>query len=197
MTGTIRITGGSAKGRSLRSPKGQDVRPTGARVRQAVFDVLGARVKGARVLDLFAGAGTLGLEALSRGAAFALFVDRSAREAALVRENVALLGLSDRARVVHMDALRFLARGAPQGGPCDVVFVDPPYRAGPLSALLPALFGTDIIAPSGLAVVEHPRQAAPPAGPGWTAGRTYTYGTTAITLVYPAPSARPSARGRS
>lgn len=185
MTGTIRITGGAQRGRSLRSPEGREVRPTGARVRQAVFNVLGDRVRGARVLDLFAGAGTLGLEALSRGAAFAAFVDRAPAHAALVRENAARLGFSDRTWVGCADARRFLARRTHPGAPYDLVLVDPPYRAGLLSAVLPALFGTDIIAPSGLAVVEHAAGVPPPAGPGWSPGRTYGYGTTAITILTP------------
>jgi 16S rRNA (guanine966-N2)-methyltransferase len=187
--GEIRITGGVLRGRRLRSPKGATVRPTAARVREAVFSVLGGRVAGARVLDLYAGAGTLGLEALSRGAAFAAFVDRSKENAALVRANAAALGVSARVWVGCGDALRFLARKGPPGAPYDVAFVDPPYRAGALSAVLPALFGADIIAPAGLAVLEHPRELAVPAGPGWAAGRTYTYGTTAITLVHPTRSA--------
>lgn len=191
MTGTIRITGGSARGRSLRSPKGHDVRPTGARVRQAVFDVLGPKVKGARVLDLFAGAGTLGLEALSRGAAFAAFVDRAPAHAALVRENAARLKFMDRTWVGCADARRFLTRKCPPGAPYDMALVDPPYRAGLLAAVLPALFGTDIIASSGLAVVEHAAGSPPPAGPGWSSGRTYTYGTTAITILYPTRPAPP------
>jgi len=194
VAGAIRITGGTLRGRRVRSPKGATVRPTAARVREAVFSVLGGRVAGARVLDLYAGAGTLGLEALSRGAAFAAFVDRSRENAALVRANVAALGVEDRAWVCSGDALRFLARNAPPGAPYDVVFVDPPYRAGALSAVLPALFGADIIAPAGLAVLEHPRELAVPAGPGWAAGRTYTYGTTAITLVHPTRP-DPAARG--
>jgi 16S rRNA (guanine966-N2)-methyltransferase len=188
VAGDIRITGGTLRGRRLRSPKGGTVRPTAARVREAVFSVLGGRIAGARVLDLYAGAGTLGLEALSRGAAFAAFVDRAARNAALIRENAAALGLSDRVWVGTGEAVRFLARKSPPGAPYDVAFVDPPYRAGALAAVLPALFGADIIAAAGLAVLEHPRELAVPAGPGWAAGRTYTYGTTAITLVHPAPT---------
>jgi len=185
VAGEIRITGGVFRGRRLRSPKGHTVRPTAARVREAVFSVLGGRLAGARVLDLYAGAGTLGLEAMSRGAAFAAFLDRSAKNAALVRENAAALGLASQVWVGCGDALRFLARKGPPGAPYDVAFVDPPYRAGALGRVLPALFGADIIAPAGLAVVEHPRELAVPTGPGWAAGRTYTYGTTAITLVHP------------
>jgi len=189
--GRIRITGGTARSRALKSPRGHDVRPTAARVREAVFSILGARVAGARVLDLYAGAGTLGLEALSRGAASALFVERAARHAALIRDNLAALGLADRGRVVCADAPRLLARGAPPGAPFDVAFLDPPYRSGALTAVLPLLFGADIISPSGLVVVEHGTDEAPGAGPSWQAGRTYTYGKTAITLIRPRPAPGP------
>lgn len=189
----IRITGGAARSRAVRSPRGRDVRPTAARVREAVFSILGPRVAGARVLDLYAGAGTLGLEALSRGAASALFVERVPRHAALIRDNLAALGFSDRARVVCADAPRYLARTAPPGAPFDLAFVDPPYRSDALAAVLPLLFGADIISPSGLAVVEHGADEAPGTGPSWQAGRTYTYGKTAITLIRPGPRAAPQA----
>jgi 16S rRNA (guanine966-N2)-methyltransferase len=183
--GRIRITGGAARGRPVASPGGRDVRPTAARVREAVFSILGPRVAGARVLDLYAGAGTLGLEALSRGADFCLFVERAPRHAALIRANLEGLGLADRARVACADAPRLLARRPPPEGPFDIAFVDPPYGRGALGAVLPVLFGADIIAPAGLAVVEHETGAIPPAGLAWHSGRTYTYGKTAITLVTP------------
>jgi len=189
VSGQIRITGGAARGRALKSPTGRDVRPTAARVRAAVFNILGPKVAGARVLDLFAGAGTLGIEALSRGAREAVFVERAARHAALIRANLERLGLSGRGRVVCAEAGRFLARPGPLAGPYDLVFVDPPYGAGALGSVLPALCGADILFPSGTVVVEHGTDAPPAAGPTWRVGRTYTYGKTAITLVLPERSA--------
>lgn len=189
MSGQIRITGGSARGRALKSPPGRDVRPTAARVRAAVFNILGPKVAGARVLDLFAGVGALGIEALSRGAESVVFVERAARHAALIRANLERLGLSDRARVVCADVARFLAHPGPLAGPYDLVLLDPPYGAGAVGALLPVLCGADIICPSGTVVVEHGTDAPPAAGPLWRVGRTYTYGKTAITLVTPLKSA--------
>jgi 16S rRNA (guanine966-N2)-methyltransferase len=183
VSGRIRITGGSARSRFLRSQKGTDVRPTASRVREAIFNVLGARVADAAVLDLYAGVGTLGLEALSRGAARAVFVERAPRRAAVIRDNLEQLGLADRGRVVCADVVRYLERPGP-GAPFDLAFVDPPYRTGAVARVLPLIFRADIISDSGLVVVEHGTDEGLPEGPGWTAGRTYTYGKTAITLVH-------------
>ena len=123
----MRIIAGSARGRKLFSPEGTDVRPTTDRVKEALFSIIQFEVPGARVLDLFAGTGQLGLEALSRGAAEAVFVDDSPRSLATVKKNAALCGFGDRARFVSGDAFAYLARGE---GPFDIVFLDPPYHKG-------------------------------------------------------------------
>ena len=134
----MRIVAGEFKGRRLRAPRGMRTRPTADRVREALFSMLGD-LSGARVLDLYAGTGALGIEALSRGAASALFVERDPRAAAAIEENLRSLGLDD--PVHRQDALRFLTRGE---GTFDLVFCDPPYDsvpriAGPLAERLPAL----------------------------------------------------------
>ena len=144
----MRVVAGRLGGRRLEAPRGRSVRPTADRVREAVFSMLGP-LDGLTVLDLFAGSGALGIEALSRGAAAATFVESDARAAALVRRNLAALGLE--APVHRRDAIAFL-RGGP--GPYDLVFVDPPYSsaralAGPLSEHLPA-----VLAPTALIVTE-------------------------------------------
>ena len=146
----MRIVAGTHGGRRIAAPRGRDVRPTSDRVREALFSILGARVTGARVLDLFAGTGALGLEALSRGAAGATFVDR---DTAAVRANLEALGLE--AEVHRRDALAFL-RGGP--GPFDLVFLDPPYRQA--SVLGPELAGTlpAVLAPGALVVSESDRR---------------------------------------
>jgi 16S rRNA (guanine966-N2)-methyltransferase len=118
----MRIVAGELKGRRLRSPRGGGVRPTADRVREAIFSILGS-VEGAVVLDLFAGTGALGLEALSRGAASATLVDRAP---ATARRNVDDLGLGERAELVRSDVPRYLRRVA--GARFDLVFIDPPYR---------------------------------------------------------------------
>ena len=139
----MRIVAGEFKGRRLHAPRGARTRPTADRVREALFSMLGD-VSGARVLDLFAGSGALGIEALSRGAASALFVERDARAAAVIRRNLdAIGGLT--AEVRREDVLRFLARVQDA---FDLVFVDPPYDSAsrlavPLSQSLPGLVTED------------------------------------------------------
>jgi 16S rRNA (guanine966-N2)-methyltransferase len=134
----VRVVAGAYKGHPLRAPRGRRTRPTADRVREAIFSLLG-EVSGARVLDLFAGSGALGIEALSRGASTAVFVERDPRAAAAARRNLASVGADGEVR--RQDVLRFLA-SAP--GTFDLVFADPPYdspaRLGPqLSERLPAV----------------------------------------------------------
>jgi 16S rRNA (guanine966-N2)-methyltransferase len=134
----VRVVAGEFGGRRLRMPKGAATRPTADRVREALFSMLGD-LSGARVLDLYAGSGALGIEALSRGADSAVFVERDRSAASVIERNLADLGLEQ--RVIADDALRFLARGQ---GVFDVVFCDPPYDSGPriagtLAERLPAL----------------------------------------------------------
>ena len=138
----MRVVAGRFRARRLEAPKGRDTRPTADRVREAVFSMLGP-LDGLAVLDLFAGSGALGIEALSRGAATAVFVERDARAAACVRRNLEVLGLE--APVHRRGVLGFLAE-AP--GRFDLVFLDPPYSsarrlAGPLSERLPAVLAAD------------------------------------------------------
>jgi 16S rRNA (guanine966-N2)-methyltransferase len=128
----MRIVGGRLRGRALAAPKSQGIRPTADRLRESLFNILahayGDPVTGARVLDLFAGTGALGLEALSRGAAFALFVDDGAEARALLRENVEALGLAASTRIFRRDATK-LGPAHPVE-PFSLVFLDPPYRKG-------------------------------------------------------------------
>src|SRR5512136_2612918 len=119
----MRVIAGTARGRKLLCPPGRAVRPTPDRVREALFSILGEAVPGARVADLFAGTGALGLEALSRGAASALFVEKDRRTAELLRRNLQECGFSGRAEVVAGDSVTLLARGLPGGA--DLLFLDP------------------------------------------------------------------------
>jgi 16S rRNA (guanine966-N2)-methyltransferase len=138
----LRVVAGTYKGRRLAAPRGTRTRPTADRVREALFSMLGD-VGGARVLDLYAGSGALGIEALSRGADSAVFVERDARAVAAIERNLAAVGVE--ANVVRQDVVRFLARA---DGAFDLVFCDPPYDsaaglAGPLAEHLPALCAED------------------------------------------------------
>lgn len=140
----MRIIAGEHRGRRLKTPPGLDVRPTSDRVREALFSILGDRVEGARVLDLFAGSGALAIEALSRGADSAVLVDSDRRAIDAIRANVEAIGPAE-ARVVQRDALAWLRTAS---GEYDLVFLDPPYSsardlAGKLSQALPAVLSKD------------------------------------------------------
>jgi 16S rRNA (guanine966-N2)-methyltransferase len=124
----MRIIAGEWRGRRLNAPRGSDVRPTTDRVRESWFSILGSRIQGASVLDLFCGSGALGLEALSRGAAGAVFVDRSRKALQALERNIRELGAEDRARVVSGDALGFVKGLSPAA--FDLALVDPPYDRG-------------------------------------------------------------------
>jgi 16S rRNA (guanine966-N2)-methyltransferase len=177
----VRVVAGEFKGRRLRAPRGMRTRPTADRVREALFSMLGD-VAGARVLDLYAGSGALGIEALSRGAHSAVFVDRDPRAAAAIGENLRTLGLDEGVR--RQDALRFLASA---DGPFDLVFVDPPYDsvpriAGPLAERLPPLLA------EGARIVTESDRRTPLELPFWLLADR-TYGDTRIAIhAFPGPA---------
>jgi 16S rRNA (guanine966-N2)-methyltransferase len=153
----MRVIAGTHRGRTLKAPPGESTRPTSDRVREALFSILGDRIREARVLDLFAGSGALGLEALSRGAERATFVDDDPKAIAAVKAN--LEALKAVAEVRRGDALRFLSTASGRGAQYDLVFLDPPYRlaerlAPSLSEALPA-----VLAPGAVAVAESDRRA--------------------------------------
>jgi 16S rRNA (guanine(966)-N(2))-methyltransferase RsmD len=177
----VRVTGGALARRTLEAPKGRRTRPTTDRVREALFSLVGARLDlgGAAVLDLFAGSGALGVEALSRGAARAVLVERHGPTLAVARRNVAALGLTERAALVRADALAALRQSAgPAAGPFDLVLADPPYDLRVLPDL-PAL-ARPRLAPGGLFVLEHDARHAFDAAPGWLLSRPY--GRTVVSL---------------
>ena len=171
----MRVVAGTARGLRLAAPRNDGIRPTGDRVREALFNALHSRgaVEGATVLDLFAGTGALGIEALSRGASHAVFVECSRTHAALVEANLATCGFSDRAAVVVADARTWLAANP---GPWDLALLDPPYAFDGWPALLAGL-------DAGLVVVESDREIEP--APGWHVGRVRRYAGTVLTLLSP------------
>jgi 16S rRNA (guanine966-N2)-methyltransferase len=161
----MRIVAGAWRGRSLAAPAGSATRPTADRVRQALFDMLAHApwagrqlVEGARVLDAFAGTGALGLEALSRGAAQASFIEQDRAALAALRANIETLGAGERCRVIAGDALR-----PPPGLACGLLFLDPPYGGTLLEAAVAALDRAGWIAPGALLIAESAREAALPA----------------------------------
>ncbi|WBB70468.1 16S rRNA (guanine(966)-N(2))-methyltransferase RsmD [Micromonospora sp. WMMD812] len=179
-----RIVGGALGGRRIAAPPGAGTRPTSDRVREALFSAIQAEVDldGARVADLYAGSGAVGLEALSRGAAHVLLVESDPRAARVIRENIATLGAASSARLVTGKVATALA-GGPDGEPYDVVFADPPYAVpdAEISAVLAALVDRGWLGPDALVVVERSSRGTPLAWvPGITGGRSRRYGETTL-----------------
>ena len=143
----MRVITGTARGRRLKELEGTETRPTTDRVKEGLFSALQFDIEGRRVLDLFAGTGQLGIECLSRGAASAVFVDRRADAVKLIRENLKLTELQDRARVVAGDSMEFLRSLRER---FDIVFLDPPYEAGLLEPAVAHLTAFDILNPHGI-----------------------------------------------
>jgi len=174
---SLRIIGGEWRGRRIRFPRGSDVRPTPDRVRETVFNWLQSQVAGRRCLDLCAGSGALGLEALSRGAAEVVFVDADPAVAASLRETLGVLGAGDRGRVQRRDALAFLRAGATAGTPFDIVFLDPPYALRALPALAALLEREGWLRDGSLIYLEDAAAEGPPELPaGWTLLRSQRAG---------------------
>jgi 16S rRNA (guanine966-N2)-methyltransferase len=148
----MRIIAGQARGRRLKAPAGRDTRPTGDRVKQTLFDILAPRLPGCRFLDLFAGSGAIGLEAVSRGAEAVVLVDQARPAVEAARENVAALDASDTVLVVQQ-AVGAALRNLKGGEPFDVVFLDPPYDSPLYEDVLEVVPG--VLAEDGLVVAEH------------------------------------------
>lgn len=181
----MRIVGGEFRGRPLVTPCDNAIRPTTDRTREAVFNVLvhrfSDRLEGARVLDLFAGTGALGLEALSRGAGQCLFVEESAEGRGLIRTNVEALGLQGRTKIFRRDATRLGEAGTIH--PFGLVFADPPYGKGFGERALQAAREGGWLLPGALCVVEEAAAAPFDAGPGFRSLDERSYGETVIRFI--------------
>jgi len=182
----VRIIAGAFKGHQLVTPRGHRTRPTADQVRIALMDTLTPRLPGARFLDLFAGAGGVGLEALSRGAAHAVFVERDADAAACLRRNVAALRVAPATRILPLDAGRALHRLAADGERFDLVFLDPPYGGGLVEDALLRLGTGAVITLDALVIAQHFTKQAPPERIGTLgAYRTRRFGETTLTFFRP------------
>lgn len=175
----MRVVSGSARGKQLLPVPGMDTRPTTDRVKESIFNIIQMRVRGARVLDLFAGTGQMGIEALSRGAARADFVDADRKAADIVRKNLAGARVADRAQVHQTDFKKYLA-GCPRQG-FDLVFLDPPYGGKLLQSALFEIQRFDILSPDGIIVCESAvvDQWESP----FACGREYRYGAIRVTVL--------------
>jgi len=175
----VRVSGGELRSRVIRAPGGDAVRPTPGRVKEALFSILGERVAGARVLDLFAGTGAIGFEALSRGAEHVTFVELHAPTAQAIRRTAEQFGLGRRANVVCAPSEKAVARLA---GTFDLVYADPPYALPPPHLTFGTLRLRGALSPEAILVYEH-RSAAPAfAAPGFITTRDARYGE--VTLQF-------------
>lgn len=174
----MRVITGIARGRRLKTLMGTDVRPTSDKVKESMFNCLQFCIEGRRVLDLFAGSGQLGIEALSRGAACAHFVDSSKASIAVVKDNLQTVGLSESAKVTCTDSISFLRQ---TGEEFDIAFLDPPYSTGLLQKALNVL--PEVMSDYGVIVCEHPvDDELPDEVGGFVKGKQYRSGKLAFTV---------------
>lgn len=174
----MRITGGEFRGRPLFTHKGEDVRPTPDKVRQAFFNIIGEKVEGARFLDLFGGTGAMGLEAISRGAAMSVIVEKD--HASLVMKNAGRLGLADdaRLRVIHADAFAALEKFTREGEVFDIIYADPPWKMDAWNRI--AVMGAETLPENGLLAMEAYYKTPAPAEPGLALKDQRRYGDTVL-----------------
>lgn len=184
----MRIIAGSHRGRHLCGPQGTTLRPTSDKVREALFSILGARVSGGRFLDLYAGTGAVGIEAISRGATAVTFVECDSRALQVLRKNLAACGFEDHAHVRVGRTENFLARPDWWDGPYGVVFADPPYADTQAIETVRIVWATELLAEDGVMVIEQDvRAVLPPSVAGAALIRRYVYGDTALFLYGAAP----------
>lgn len=173
----MRVITGSARGRRLNTLEGLDVRPTTDQVKEAMFSIIQFEVEGAMVLDLFAGSGQLGIEALSRGARFAVFVDQSRKAQEVIRENLQHTGLAKQSRVAAMDAIAFLQSTKET---FDIALLDPPYRTDLIEKALPLL--AEHMSPGGVILCETAKEETLPEEAGaFRKKKEYRYGKIKLT----------------
>ena len=181
----MRVIAGSAKGRRLHAGKGQAVRPTADKVKGALFNILASRfdLRSARLLDLYAGSGSLGIEALSRGASHVTFVDESAASIHVLRDNLRACRMDGAARVLRLPAMRALVQLARQPVAFDGVLLDPPYGHGLVEQTLAAIAAHGVVHPGGWVMAEHHVDETPAAAYGsLRLTQTRRYGKTALAL---------------
>ena len=178
----MRVITGTARGVPLKAPRGMDTRPTMDQVKEGIFSAIQFEVEGRTALDLFAGSGQLGIEALSRGAKSALFVDKRADAVKLVRENLALCHLEENAQVICGDSLAALGT---QSGRFDIIFLDPPYESGLLEQAMEKIAQFDILSPHGIMVAESPQNQTLPELPApYGLYREYRYGKIKVSIYH-------------
>ena len=176
----MRVITGKARGVVLKTPEGMETRPTSDRVKEALFSIINFDIPNAVVLDLFGGTGQLGIEALSRGAKSAVFVDAGDPACKLIKENLRRTKLEGQGKVVRSDYLQYLRTCHDK---FDIIFLDPPYAENLLESAIAHIAKFDILAPHGIMAAEHPADKVLPAlAPPYRVQRTYRYGKIALTI---------------
>ena len=187
----MRIISGSCRGRKLAQIEGRDIRPTSDRVREALFNIIGPSVSGMRVLDLFAGTGAFGLEALSRGAAEAVFLDNAPASCTVIQENITRCRMVDRSRVICHDLGTGTLPPGLEKAPFDLIFLDPPYRRSLAQTVLAAPGFSPLLAPDGIVIVEQDhKESLETRGSGLDIYRQKKYSKTLISFLQLKPSAK-------
>jgi len=176
----MRVTGGESKGRRLKAPR--NIRPTQGIVKEAIFNIVAPYIEGATVIDLFAGSGAIGIEALSRGAAHVTFVDREERGLDILRQNLDALGLKQRARVIRADVARWIEASPDEMQAADLIILDPPYGDAVFDRTLQAI---DRSASKATVVAEYSRRQQLPAMARLQMGRERRYGDTMVAVLRP------------
>lgn len=177
----MRVISGSARGRILQPVPGKDTRPTTDKVKESVFNILQFRLYDAAMLDLFAGTGQMGIEALSRGAARAVFVDRAPKAVSVIRKNIAAARVEDRAEILQMTYQQALHKL--QGQKFDILFLDPPYGGELLNSALNAVESFDILSVDGIIICESSTEDTVMCPNAFSVYRAYQYGTICLTAL--------------
>ncbi len=182
----MRIISGTSKGRKLATPKGLTVRPTSDRVKESIFNILTGQIEGAEVLDLFAGTGNLGIEALSRGAKEVTFIEKTRRAVRLIQRNLEQFGMSEQSEVLFMDASRAIGILKQRRRIFDLIFMDPPYGQGLIERTLTKLTSHPIYHGDSVLVIEHHRRELPSSAiEAWNLIRQRQMGQTIISILTP------------
>lgn len=186
----VRISGGTAKGRKILYKKAsfsardeERLRPTSSKVREAIFDILRERIEGATFVDLYAGTGGVGMEALSRGAECVVFVETNLLRRRIIEQLIKEFGFKDRAKVIRSRAYDFIEREAKKKSSFDIIFLDPPYQSEEIMNVLPLIGRTGVLKEGGLIIAEHfSKKILPDKINGLIMVRSYRYGDTSLTL---------------
>jgi 16S rRNA (guanine(966)-N(2))-methyltransferase RsmD len=196
---SIRIIAGSLKGRKIPTLQGQGIRPTSLRAREALFSILGSIIPGACVADLFAGSGAIGLEALSRGAKNAVFVEQHPEAGQTLEKTLVQFKLGSQSQVFIQDvALAIQNSYLVSWGPFDVLYIDPPYQFEDSHPLLAQIENADLVAKNGHVIYEHFSKRTPPSAIGqWTLTRTAKYGDTGLSFYRPQAQSEIVSQGES